>query len=97
MANTIKNLKLQIHKKHFCFEAKLKIGNTLLIGNVELHCKTSEWNTHKHSADKNYANVIAHIVWENDCTLPNNLPTIILQDRVSKILLEKIISPDFKS
>ena len=71
------------------FEAKLKIGNTLLIGNVELHCKTSEWNTHKHSADKNYANVIAHIVWENDCTLPNNLPTIILQDRVSKILLKK--------
>ena len=70
-------------------EAKLKIGNTLLVGNVELHCKTSEWNTHKHSADKNYANVIAHIVWENDCTLPNNLPTIILQDRVSKILLEK--------
>ena len=71
------------------FEAKLKIGNTLLIGNVELHCKTSEWNTHKHSADKNYANVIAHIVWENDCTLSNNLPTIILQDRVSKILLKK--------
>jgi len=71
------------------FEAKLKIANTLLVGNVELHCKTSEWNTHKHSADKNYANVIAHIVWENDCTLPNNLPTIILQDRVSKILLEK--------
>ena len=70
-------------------EAKLKIGNTLLVGNVELHCKTSEWNTHKHSADKNYANVISHIVWENDCTLPNNLPTIILQDRVSKILLEK--------
>ena len=70
-------------------EAKLKIGNTLLVGNVELHCKTSEWNTHKHSGDKNYANVIAHIVWENDCTLPNNLPTIILQDRVSKILLEK--------
>lgn len=71
------------------FEAKLKIGKTLLVGNVELHCKTSEWNTHKHSADKNYANVIAHIIWENDCTLPNNLPTIILQDRVSKILLEK--------
>jgi len=70
-------------------EAKLKIGNTLLVGNVELHFKTSEWNTHKHSGDKNYANVIAHIVWENDCTLPNNLPTIILQDRVSKILLEK--------
>jgi len=70
-------------------EAKLKIGNTLLVGNVELHCKTSEWNTHKHSADKNYANVIAHIVWENDYTLQNNLPTIILQDRVSKILLEK--------
>ncbi len=70
-------------------EAKLKIGNTLLVGNVELHCKTSEWIAHKHSADKNYANVIAHIVWENDCTLPNNLPTIVLQDRVSKILLEK--------
>ncbi len=70
-------------------EAKLKIGNTLLVANVELHCKTSEWIAHKHSADKNYANVIAHIVWENDCTLPNNLPTIVLHDRVSKILLEK--------
>jgi hypothetical protein len=70
-------------------DAKIKIGNTIWAGNVELHCKASEWNTHKHSADKNYENVIAHIVWENDIALKNNLPTIVLQDRVSKILLDK--------
>ncbi len=70
-------------------DAKLKIGNTIWAGNIELHCKASEWNTHKHSADKNYENIIAHIVWENDVVLNIKFPTIILQDRVSKILLQK--------
>ncbi|MBL0146568.1 MAG: DUF2851 family protein [Chitinophagaceae bacterium] len=70
-------------------DAKIKIGETVWAGSIELHCKTSEWNSHNHTADKNYNNVIAHVVWENDIALHNNLPTIILNDRVSKLLLGK--------
>jgi hypothetical protein len=70
-------------------DAKIKIGKTEWAGNVELHVNSSDWQKHKHSKDKNYQNVIAHIVWNNDKTLDNNLPVIILQDRVAKILLDK--------
>jgi hypothetical protein len=69
--------------------AKIKIGNTEWAGNVELHINTSDWNKHKHSGDKNYQNVIAHVVWANDIPSQNNLPIIVLQDRVAKVLLDK--------
>jgi len=48
------------------FNAKLKIGDTLWAGNVEVHIKSSDWNAHKHQFDKAYKNVILHVVWEND-------------------------------
>jgi Protein of unknown function (DUF2851) len=70
-------------------DAKIKIGNAEWAGNIELHINTSDWNKHKHSDDKNYKNVIAHIVWNNDTISINNLPIIVLQDRVPKLLLEK--------
>jgi hypothetical protein len=70
-------------------DAKIKIGNTEWAGNVELHINTSDWHKHKHSSDKNYKNVIAHVVWHNDIPDQNNLPVIVLQDRVAKILVEK--------
>jgi hypothetical protein len=44
--------------------AKILIGHTTWAGTVELHIKTSDWNKHKHDADKNYANVILHVVWK---------------------------------
>ena len=74
-------------------EAKIKINNTLWAGNVELHINSSDWNLHNHSADNNYNNVILHIVWNYDVEIKdtngNNLPTIELQSRVSKLVLEK--------
>ncbi len=33
-------------------EAKIKIGKTILAGNIELHIRSSDWNVHKHPADK---------------------------------------------
>ena len=69
--------------------AKIKIGKTTLVGNIELHIKSSDWNLHKHSADKNYENVILHVVWEHDKEVKNNLPTLELQSKVSKLLLNK--------
>jgi len=69
-------------------EAKIIIDKTTWAGNIELHIKTSDWEKHNHSDDKNYKNVILHVVWENDFYLPqNNIPLIILHHRVSKLLL----------
>ena len=70
--------------------AKIKIGKTLWAGNIELHLKTSDWNKHNHQHDKNYKNVILHVVWENDNnTADDSIPIIELKQRVSKILLQR--------
>jgi len=47
-------------------EARLRIGDTILVGNVELHVKAGDWKKHKHSSDKRYQNIILHVVYEND-------------------------------
>lgn len=69
--------------------AKIKTGNTIWAGSIELHIHSSDWKNHKHSSDKNYRNVILHVVWINDCNLELPFPTLVLQDRVSKLLLKK--------
>jgi hypothetical protein len=43
-------------------EAKIRIEDTLLVGNVELHLKTSDWYKHGHQHNKAYDNIILHIV-----------------------------------
>ncbi|MBQ8628604.1 MAG: DUF2851 family protein [Prevotella sp.] len=49
------------------FNAKVKIGATLWIGNVEIHCKSSDWYKHGHDKDSAYDNVILHIATDTDC------------------------------
>lgn len=46
--------------------ARLRIGQTLWVGNVELHVKSSDWLKHGHQHDEAYANVILHVVYEKD-------------------------------
>ena len=74
-------------------EGKIKIGNTTWAGNIELHINASDWDLHKHSSDKNYNNIILHVVWQYDRQIKdiggNILPTLELQNRVSKFLLNK--------
>jgi hypothetical protein len=70
-------------------DAKIRIGNTTWAGSIELHIRTSHWNQHRHSADKNYNNVILHVVWEQDVTLQLPFQTLVLQNRVAKLLLQK--------
>lgn len=69
--------------------AKIKVGDTLWAGSVEIHVKASEWNLHGHSGDENYKNVILHVVWELDVELPETFPCLVLQDRVPVMLLER--------
>lgn len=48
------------------FNAKIKIGDTLWVGNVEMHHKASDWLKHKHHKDTAYDSVILHVVNESD-------------------------------
>ena len=43
------------------FNAKVKIGGTLWVGNVEIHDRASDWFLHRHDHDPNYNNVILHV------------------------------------
>jgi hypothetical protein len=70
-------------------EAKIRVGDTLWAGSVELHIRPVEWHRHGHNGDAHYANVILHVVWENDATQGPVLPVLELQSRVPKLMLGK--------
>jgi hypothetical protein len=48
------------------FNAKVKVGQTLWAGNVEIHLKSSDWKKHAHHLDGAYKNVILHVVHDHD-------------------------------
>ncbi len=48
------------------FNAKIKIGDTIWVGNVEIHINASDWNKHLHFKDEAYNNVILHVVYNYD-------------------------------
>lgn len=48
------------------FNAKVKIDGTLWVGNVEIHCKASEWFVHGHDRNPHYDNVVLHVVSDAD-------------------------------
>jgi len=74
-------------------DAKVVIAETTWAGNIEIHIKSSDWIKHDHSDDKNYSNIILHVVWEDDVNVSYNkggiLPTLVLQNLVSKLLLDR--------
>ena len=43
------------------FNAKVKIGSTMWVGNVEIHTRASDWYAHQHQNDKAYDNVVLHV------------------------------------
>ena len=69
--------------------AKIRIGEELWAGSVELHINSEDWKHHNHSLDKNYNNVILHVVWNHDTIIELPFPTLELKQLVSKILLKK--------
>ena len=51
------------------FNAKVRIGDTVWVGNVEIHERASDWFSHHHDKDKAYNSVILHIVRKNNTSV----------------------------
>ena len=48
------------------FNAKVRVGTTVWVGNVEIHERSSDWLRHRHREDKLYDTVILHAVRHYD-------------------------------
>jgi hypothetical protein len=88
---------LNVHQGPDFLDARLQIGGTFWAGAVELHIVASDWGRHAHATDKNYRNVILHVVWENDVAEQRtemrngerDIPMLVLEHRVPKWLLDQ--------
>lgn len=75
------------------FNSKIKINGLLLVGNVEIHIKTSDWLKHNHQQDKAYDNIVLHVVYEHDKELSQNetfnVSVLELKNYIKPSLLEQ--------
>jgi len=75
------------------FNAHVQINDTLWVGNVELHVRSSDWFAHKHQTDKNYDNVVLHVVWQDDVPVydvsQQPMPTLCLAEYAPKNLIDR--------
>lgn len=66
---TIEILSPGIHNHHAgpdFSDARLRIGQAMWAGNVEIHVNTSDWLKHGHQHDPAYDNVVLHVVYHHD-------------------------------
>lgn len=85
-----------IHNQHAGpdFEnSKVRIGETLWAGNVEIHINSSDWEKHNHHVDDSYENVVLHVVFNHDKDLirkdGSTIPVLTLKDRIPDELVLK--------
>jgi len=73
--------------------AKIKINDTILVGSIEFHVKSSDWYLHRHSLSELYTNIILHVVYIDDMKIPEfekrSIPTLELKNIIDKALLDK--------
>ncbi len=72
-------------------QAKIRIGDIVWNGHVEIHIRASDWNRHGHQHDEAYDNVILHVVWENDENVMRRDGTTIPALELKGIVDDKVI------
>lgn len=70
--------------------AKIKIGDTLWVGNVEIHVNSSDWYRHQHQKDMAYDNVILHVVAKHDQEILRSDGTTIAVLEIEDLISEEI-------
>ncbi len=77
------------------FNAKIRIGDTLWAGNVEVHISGSDWNRHQHQLDKAYDNIILHVVYHSDKPMHRAsgeaIPTIEIRSRIDQKMYQNYL------
>ena len=69
-------------------EARIKIGDQLWAGQVELHVRSSDWLKHGHQYDRAYRNVVLHVVYEHDSTV-NDIPVLEVKGHLDSTLYDQ--------
>ncbi len=69
--------------------AKIKIGETLWAGSVEVHLSSADWRLHRHDRDTSYDNVVLHVVWRDDLA-----PTRTNETAIACLTLEQRVAPE---
>lgn len=72
------------------FNAKIRLGDRIWAGDVEIHLRASDWNRHGHAADPAYDSVILHVVTRDDCPIRRRTTGEIIPQLVVTC------SPEFK-
>lgn len=72
------------------FDARVRVGETLWVGNIEVHVKASDWNFHRHGTNHAYDNVVLHVVFDNDAPITlqdcHPLPTLSIADHIPQVV-----------
>lgn len=74
-------------------QSRIRIGDQVWAGHVEIHILSSAWFLHLHHHDPHYNNVILHVVWEEDQPAltrdGSKVPAIALSGKVEPSLLDR--------
>jgi hypothetical protein len=65
------------------FNSKVRLGETIWAGNVEMHINSADWYSHGHQSDSAYDSVILHVVVKDDRPAVTSkgrlIPTIVVE------------------
>jgi hypothetical protein len=77
-------------------QAKIKIGDTIWAGNVEIHLCSSDWFLHNHQKDTVYDSIILHVVFKDDMPVNRKdgslIPTFVVENLFPNHLLNNYTS-----
>lgn len=73
--------------------ARIQLGDIQWAGNIEIHIRSSDWFRHNHQHDASYANIILHVVFNDDKPIAQAngipVPTLVLKDRLDPSVWDK--------
>lgn len=72
-------------------DARIRIDNHVVTGDVEIHCRASDWFRHGHESDPAYYNVMLHVAEADDLTTAQReqLPPLMLLGPVTEKLPQR--------